>query len=57
MEPTMDNGWFHDMNKYFLSIENLTIEVLKQIKEDRIHNNLPFDDSFKDFIVNGTSTR
>lgn len=57
MEPTDRNGWLHQIKKYFRSVEKLTEKVLMRTKRDRIQNNLPFDDSFKDFILNGTNAR
>lgn len=56
MEAT-DNGWFHEMKKYFLSIENLTESALKRIRRDRIQKNLPFDDAFKKYFLDWTNSR
>ena len=56
MEPSGD-GWWNEMRKYFLSLENLTAKALKSIKRDRIRNNLPFDDSFKKYFLRKTNAR
>lgn len=56
MGPACD-GWRNELNKYIRSIENLTGSALRLIKQDRIRNNLPFDDSFKDFFLDRTNAR
>lgn len=56
MEPASD-GWRDVLRNYFRSIENVSEKALKSMKEDRIRNNLPFDDKFKDFILDRASAR
>lgn len=56
MDPAF-NGWRNELQKYFRSIETISEKALKQIKRDRNRYNLPFDDSFKDFVLKRTSTR
>ena len=56
MEPVVD-GWRTEMQKYICTIENLTEKALKSIKQNRIRNNLPFDDSFKEYFLRKTNAR
>ena len=51
------DDWKIEMKDFFRSIENMSEEALKSIKRNRTRHNLPFDDSFKDFILNRTSAR
>lgn len=57
MEATVDNGWFHEMKEYFLSIEILTESALKRIRRGRIQKNLPFDEAFKKYFLDWTNSR
>lgn len=34
MEPEEDGGWRNKMKKYFRSIEILTVDALKEVKQD-----------------------
>lgn len=56
MELTGDD-WRNDMRKYFVSVESLTGKALKSIKRDRLRNDLPFDDSFKEYFLQKTNVR
>lgn len=50
-------GWQYELNEYLRLIENISKAALGSIQRDRIWNHLPFDASFKDFIVQQTSAR
>lgn len=56
MESARD-GWRDELNDYFGSIEKISGKALKSIKQNRLRNNLPFDDKFKTFILDRASAR
>lgn len=56
MASAIDN-WRDELKKYLRSIENISESALKSIKRDRIRNRLPFDNSFKESILDLTNAR
>lgn len=56
MEP-VDGGWQNEMREYIRSVGDRTAIALKRIKQDRIRNNLPFDDAFQKYFLQKTNAR
>lgn len=50
-------SWHYELIEYLRSIEKNSEIALKSIKRSRTPKNLPFDESFKDFILELTSAR
>lgn len=56
MDSASDN-WLDELEIFYRSVENCMEITWKRVKNERIRNNLPFDDSFKKYFLERTNFR
>lgn len=54
---TVADGWQNELEKYFRSVDRMTVKSLKRIKLDRVRNNLHFDEPFMKYFLDRTNLR